>query len=430
MRRIVILSLILAAPASALAAGGFELDEQSARAVGTAGAQTAIANDPAAVFYNPAGLAFLPGFGALVGGNLVYARTEVVSSNRTHLSHVGVAPNVFLSQRFGRHVAIGFGMFTQFAENFGYPADFPGRFLGQYIDITTVTFDLSVAVRILPQVSIGAGLDVMVGAIDLYQQINFGGAEGGVHVGANSAGVGGNVGLLVELIPGLLRFGGMYRSRINLDFDGDGAISGPPELQGMTGGLLKAKTTLPLPHTIAAGLALDPTRRLTLSADVRISLWRDLQTLTLTLTDPAAPSGTAPQQQSVALNFHNAWAIRVGGELRFFGGHLHLRLGAGYDSTPVPAASLSPLAPDSQRVIVSGGIGWHEHWFAIDGGYLAAILLERTATNPAFPATYSTNGHVFSLNLTVRLSRAGHRINYETPPPELREEPRPRHETQ
>lgn len=423
MRKILILSLLLAAPRAALAAGGFELDEQSARGVGTVGAQTGVANDPSAVFYNPAGLTLQPGFGALVGGNLIYARTEVSSADKVHLQHAGVAPNLFLSQRLGHHVALGFGLFTQFAENFGYPQNFAGRFLGQYIDITTVTFDFSVAIKILPFFRIGGGIDVMAGQLDLYQALNFGSSEGNVHVGANAVGVGGNVGALIDLVPHRLHLGFMYRSRIDLDYTGHGAITGPPELQANTGGLLNAKTTLPLPHTIAVGLALEATRRLTLSADLRISLWRDLQTLTLTLTDPTAAAGATPQQQSVALNFHNAWAIRVGSEARFFDGRLHLRLGLGYDSTPVPADTLSPLSPDSQRVVIGGGIGLHYRWIAIDGGYLAAILLERTATNPAFRASYSTNAHVFSLNVTVRLARLGHHVHHEEQPEELREEP-------
>jgi long-chain fatty acid transport protein len=422
MLRILILAAVVAIPRLAWA-GGIEIDEQSARATGTAGAQTAVANDPAAVFYNPAGLVDQPGFGALVNGNLIYARTHVLADNTsTRVDHVALAPSVFLSQRLGRHVALGFGVFSQWDEHFGYPTNWAGRFLGQFIDITTATFDFSISVRLLPILSIGAGVDVVLGQLDLYQAANFGASEGNIHVGADAVGVGGNVGALIDLVPKRLRLGIMYRSKVDLDFSGHGAINGPVELRALTGGLLDASTSLPLPHTFAVGLAADPVHRLTLSADVRVTLWRDLQTLTLTLTDPGTAVGAMPQQQSVALDLHNSWTVRGGGELRLAGGRLHLRLGLGYDATPLPVQTLSPLLPDGNRVIASAGIGWHEHWFAVDIAYMAVVVLTRTATNPDLRATYDSNAHFFSASFTFRHARVAHQV--PSPPPE--ETPPPR----
>ena len=86
--------LVIAAPA-AWAGGGIEIDEHSAPGVGMAGAQTAIADDPAAIYYNPAGIGFQPGFGALAGANLVIARTHVTPDNLT-LNYATAAPTVFL----------------------------------------------------------------------------------------------------------------------------------------------------------------------------------------------------------------------------------------------------------------------------------------------------------------------------------------------
>jgi len=74
--------LVIAAPA-AWAGGGIEIDEHSAPGVGMAGAQTAIADDPAAIYYNPAGIGFQPGFGVLAGGDLIIARTHVSPDNLT-----------------------------------------------------------------------------------------------------------------------------------------------------------------------------------------------------------------------------------------------------------------------------------------------------------------------------------------------------------
>jgi long-chain fatty acid transport protein len=433
MRRSFALVVVLASLPRLASAGGIEIDEQSARATGTAAAQTAVANDPAAVFYNPGGLVDQPGFNALIGGSLIYTSTRAVTGDpstgttSTTATHPALLPNLFLSQRLGRRVALGLGLFTQWGEHFGWPTNWPGRFVGQFVDITTATFDFSVSVRLLPFLSIGGGIDVVPGAVELYRAANFGGAEGSLHVAMDGVGVGGNVGALIDLVPRRLRLGFMYRSRVDLDLDGHGAISAPVELQALTGGRQLAKTTLVLPHTLAVGIAVEPARILTLSADVRVTLWRDLQMLTLTLTDPNAAAGASPQTQSLPLLLHNSWALRVGGELRLLGGRLHLRLGAGYDSTPLPTETLGPLLPDSQRMEISAGIGWHAHWIALDAGYMAVVLFKETSRNPDLLASYESNGHVLTVSATVRFGGVGRRVHHEEPPPELPGEPPPRH---
>lgn len=439
MRRMLIVVVTLSSLPNLAHAGGIEIDEQSARATGTAGAQTAVANDPAAVFYNPAGLVDQPGFNAMVTGTIIYTWTQAITGDppmvtngatATTATHTAFLPTLFLSQRLGKHVAIGAGMYTQWGEHFGWPTNWPGRFVGQFIDIQSATFDLSVSIRLLPFLSIGGGLDVVYGWAELYRAENFGGGEGSLHLGLDGAGVGGNVGFQIDLVPRWLKLGFMYRSRVDLDLDGHGVISAPLELQALAGGRQNARTTLILPHTLAAGLAFTPIKQLTLSGDLRITLWRDLQQLTVTLNDPAAPPGTPAQSQALPLLLHNSWALRFGGELRLMGGHLHLRLGLGYDATPLPTETLGPLLPDTPRMEIAAGIGWHEHWFAIDAGYMAVVLFKTQATNPDLDASYESQGHVFSLSGTVRFGGVGRQVRHEEPPPELPEEPAPRHSWQ
>ena len=371
----------------------------------------------------------------LVGGSLIYTVTRATPLDpvtaagaspaaTVEATHTALLPTLFLSQRLGRHVALGAGLFTEWGEHFGWPTNWPGRFIGQFVDITTATFDFSVAVRLLPFLSVGGGLDVIPGAVDLYRAANFGAAEGSLHVGMDGVGVGGNVAFLVDLVPRWLRLGVMYRSRVDLDLSGHAAISAPAELAVETGGHRQlASTTLVLPHTLAFGLAFTPGKSFTLSGDLRVTLWRDLQALTLTISDPT--SATPPQSQSLALMLHNSWALRFGAELRLLGGHLHLRLGAGYDATPLPTVALGPLLPDEQRLEIAAGLGWHEHSFALDVGYMAVVLFGKTSTDPDFRARYDTNGHVLSVSLTVRFGGVGRHIRHEEPRPEV-EEPPPR----
>ena len=122
---------------------------------------------------------------------------------------------------------------------------------------------------------------------------------------------------------------------------------------------------------------------------------------------------------------HNSWALRFGGELRLLGGHLHLRLGLGYDATPLPLVTLGPLLPDAPRMEVSAGLGWHEHWFALDIGYMAVISSRRRRPAPTSAHTYDTNGHVLTVSATVRFGGVGRHVSHEEPHPDA-EEPPPR----
>jgi long-chain fatty acid transport protein len=388
-------------------AGGFELLEQSPVGVATAGAQTAVADDPAAVFYNPAGLTQQPGFGAVLGGNLAHVDSEAsVAGSSARPTTTAPAPTLYASQRLGKRLAVGLGAFSNFAEHFSYPADWAGRLQGTFVDITTATINPALAWQVFSRLSLGVGFDLVPAAIQLRRGLSFGGGEGEARVTADALGYGANAGLLVTLVPRYLRFGFTYRSRVDLDFSGHGAIYAPAELAQASGGLQTARTKLVLPHNMTFALSSRPIHPLTLSVDVHYTLWSDLSALTLTLGEAGAPGAT---QQTVALGLRNSVGVRAGAELRLFDDRARVRIGAGYDVTPVPLDRLSPLLPDTDRVLVSAGLGYRHNWFAVDAAYLAAILVRRTSMSLDLPASYSTVGHVISLALTLRFSRLGGR---------------------
>lgn len=388
----------LAAPA-AFAQGGIELNEQSAKGVGMAGAQVGIADDPSAIFYNPAGIGFQPGLGLQGGGFLVIARTHVSPDDIT-LWHTQPVPTGYASLRWGKHLAFGVGGFANMGEYFSYPPGWRGRFEGYMVNISTLTIQPTIAIRILSWLSIGAGIDIVPAWAEVFRGINFGGGEGNVHVGLSDTGIGGNVGVLLKIIPKHLNFGVSYRSRIDLDFTGHGAISAPPELRSLTGGLQLARATIVLPHNFSIGFA-GFTKHLQVDAEVKVSIWRDLQALAVTLTDPAAPPGTAPTVDTIPLNLHNTWGLRGGAQYGFLSeDRLKLRLGVGYDTTPVPTSTLGPLLPDTDRVLVSVGAGYRWGFVTVDVGYMAVFLLKETSTNPNLIATYQSFGQVVALSVT------------------------------
>ena len=420
------------------AAGGIEIDEQSARATGTAGAQTAVANDPVGHLLQPGRArrsARLQRARRRQPRSTRHARAPVdptpARRRRTTASHTGArCPPCSSASASARHVALGVGVFTEWGEHFGWPTHWPGRFIGQFVDITTATFDFSVSVRLLPFLSIGGGLDVVPGAVDLYRAANFGAAEGSLHVGMNGVGVGGNVGFLVDLVPKWLRLGVMYRSRVDLDLDGHAAITAPVELAAARrrpparrrprsscrtrSPSAPLRSRRPDPDALGRPAHHDVARSADADADADRS--------------GGAARHAAADAGARRCMLHNSWALRFGGELRLLGGHLHVRLGLGYDSTPLPTVALGPLLPDAQRMEIvgrprlaraAGSRSTSATWRSCSSRRPRPTPTSAPPTTPT--ATSSPD------SATVRFGGVGRHIHHDEPRPELEEEPAPRH---
>jgi len=72
VKKISILAVALLLVCSLASGSGFLIYEHGAAAMGMAGAFVSIANNPTAIFYNPAGIAWLRGTQVNVGGTFVF----------------------------------------------------------------------------------------------------------------------------------------------------------------------------------------------------------------------------------------------------------------------------------------------------------------------------------------------------------------------
>src|SRR5258706_9029136 len=116
-----LLVILLLAPSLARA-GGFEVYEQSPAGVGTAGAQAAEVDDSAAIYYNPAKMAYIRGWSGMASVQTVNAVTKVTApSGQGPSSESGEwngIPSLYGVQRIGSRFAIGPGGFTHMSPMF------------------------------------------------------------------------------------------------------------------------------------------------------------------------------------------------------------------------------------------------------------------------------------------------------------------------
>ncbi len=176
-----------------LEASAFAVNELGARAMGMAGAFTSIADDASALFFNPAGIAFLDKTNMqmealAVNGQFHFTPTNpppgtVVPakgfSGAIHQPFIPVA-SLYASHRLNEKWAIGFGAFTPngLASNFtnfndGDPANtkFSGRWAGTRAKLEQYWFTPTVARRITPNLAIGVGIAFVHTHIFLQQSL-------------------------------------------------------------------------------------------------------------------------------------------------------------------------------------------------------------------------------------------------------------------
>ena len=112
-------SLGASTPASA---AGFALFEQGARGMGFAGAFTAQASDPSAIFHNPAGIAFLRGKRLYIGGTAVAPTATFEGAapfpgpGVTEQGDAGILipPNAYYTHALAPDIVAGIGLHVPF----------------------------------------------------------------------------------------------------------------------------------------------------------------------------------------------------------------------------------------------------------------------------------------------------------------------------
>lgn len=421
----ILLWLLLRTGASECQAAGFSLYEQSPAGTALAGAMTARPDDASAIFYNPAGLGFQSGLSGLVGFTLITAQPSatqygpgagVAGSTFDAQRGLFVLPTLFVAARLHDVVSIGLGGFANYGLGVDWqddndPRAFPGRYQAQRANLQTFTLNPTIALRPVPEVSLAVGLDVVLGSVELVRALNFGDADGRIALAAGAAAIGGNVGALVRLLGGGLTLGFSYRSSAALSFREAKVGYTPPSGASSRFPFTTGETKIPLPHLIAAGLAVHPLSWLIISADVNAVLWSETQELRLTLTDA---SGKLSQTSVIPRHWRDTYAARLGFEASLAealpaGAPLvpKIRFGFAYDQTPVPASTLEPSLPDSDRFLGALGVSLgYRGLGSVDLGYSAVFFRPRTAENPDLRLAYDMGtAHIFSAALVISYDR-------------------------
>jgi long-chain fatty acid transport protein len=410
---LVLVGLVAAGSAGRVESAGFALFEQGSKANAAGGAFTATADDPSAMFYNPAGNAFVDRF-TLEGGGFVILRPTAHLDGLSPFPGDGYSTNMRKSIYAIGHgygvlplskavnLSVGFWSPHGLGVPWDHPDEFAGRFLNQRVDLRQIAVSAQLAVKLSDSVAIGAGPEVRFTDVKLSQNI----ARVNpftqrvvdiAHLSIVSEGtpvkVGFAAGLLVKPCD-RLRFGVSYHSHMDVDLEGPAAFgqipTGSPQFDAAVaqalpfGGGARARTTLQFPSLTMFGIAYELTPRLTIEADGNYTTWKVFDQTVLQID--GLPDTTLKH------GFENTWAVRAGLTYRL-GTSSWVAGGFVYDQTPQPDFDAGPFLPDSNRTggTIGAGIAVSKH-FEFQVSSLFLWFHERTITTNKdnFSATYQT----------------------------------------
>ena len=413
---------------------GFQINTQGARAMGMGLAFTALANDPSAIFYNPAGLGWQKHFASQAGGSFLTKVTGDFQGenpypgiNVTEKEHktTFVIPTVYAVVPLTKEINLGLGIFSQYGLGFRWDnaETFSGRFVAQNAVIQSADINPVLSFQPVESVAVAVGADYRLSKVQLERNqaaINpfTNSAVDVAHVKLNSEltdnhGWGWNAGVLVRPIPEF-SIGASYRSKIKVDYEGkakfEQRLTGNAQFDAVIASRLPTgdrvvTTAIEFPESVNLGAAVKLPGELTVALEADWTKWSRFDQLDVFFTDitggtVCADAGGAALCRNTS--WKDSWAYRIGLEKKF--GKLALRAGYYRDKTPQPVEDAGPILADNDRDAFSLGFGYDTERWGVDVSDLYIKFKDLDTAGRSrdnFFGRYKESANVFAFSLRL-----------------------------
>jgi long-chain fatty acid transport protein len=404
-------------------AGGFALYEGSARGNALGGGLVGRADDPSALYYNPAGITGLPGVHVMSGATGIAPATDVVTmhENKQIASatdrDIWLVPHLYVTSALSDALWFGLGVFSPFGLGTGYDPGWPGRYNTYEAVVRTLAVNPNVAFKATEKLSLAFGVSWVQFDLRLRQKIDVASfltpapdtyeTDVDQSLAGDSCGVGFNMALHYEACD-WLAIGMAYRSKVKEKVKGDVDFSKPPAVQAMFPTLFGDTTVsgdVVLPDMLFVAMALRPFGRCSVEVGGIWTGWSSYDQLVIhygkPILDPIHPHVVSMTRQE---HWADAWRTHVGVEYEIFP-WLDLRLSHVFDVSPVPDETANYLVPSSDRHLFSVGCGFRWGSWVLDLSYGYLDVKDRVvAARPAegvLPSRFD-GGHAHLVGLSVR----------------------------
>lgn len=362
-------AILATAFAGSASAAGFQLLEQNASGIGNSYAgSAAVAENASTVFFNPAGMAELPGL--QVSGGLTAVGTSFKYSNQGSTSTgllantgdgsdggaVGFIPNGYISAPIRRDLYLGLGVGAPFGLRTEYDDRWVGAAQSTYFDIKTYNINPSVAYRVNEHVAIGGGLNWQRIKADYRRLVAVtpSGVASPLKLTLDDDSWGWNLGALFNLSSDT-KVGLSYRSKVKYHTSGKIEISGP-----LASNSSDAKADITLPDVFVISLTHKLSDKWEVLGDASWTGWSSIPKVDIVRASATqnAVFAAGTVAQVLDTEFRNTWRLALGANYKL-NNDLTLKGGIAYDQTPVRSASTRLVSlPDNNRTWFSAGAQW------------------------------------------------------------------------
>jgi len=381
---------------------GFALVQQGTAAMGQGNAFVAEASDSSAIYYNPAGLNQLKRFEVYSGTIFNYPDREYhgfpPSETESRLLYTGA---VYVAGPVTNRVALGLGLFSPFGLSSKWPDTWAGRYISTFSRLRTYNVNPVVSVKVLDNLSLAAGVNMLWSAPELKRNIPTPLGDGDVSLAADGMGMGYNLGALYEPVSGV-KLGVHFRSQISVVHRGDLTLRLPPPLLAPS---IRGSAKIAFPPSVTFGAAYSRIKPFTFLFDVTWTGWSTFDQLKVDLETPLAGAFSLVTPK----DWRDAWAFRFGVNYEIKPG-LKVRAGYIYDMTPVPNHTFDPQLADANRHVFTIGKEFTYKRFTFGAAYNYILFENRTKNNViavnGVPAPLQANGPYASDSHSLGVSAA------------------------
>jgi long-chain fatty acid transport protein len=365
-------------------ANGFGLPDQDAFATARGEAFVATADNPSAIYYNPAGITQLEGNNLRAGiyginYNPTYQPPKSApNSGKTYTSSDNYAaiPQFFYTYTPSNcPVSMGLGIYAPYGGNISWPQDTGFRTVAISGSLQYITINPVLAVKLSPEISIGAGIMVNYAKINIEQGLRqfYQDSPNYFKFNADGWSVGYNLGARWQPLE-QLSFGSTFRSAALVEVGGQTDYQLDPVIPKTH---QSAKADFNFPMTVVSGVSYRPTPKWNLEFDANYTDWSSFGTIDV----HQAKEPPRPLKQDVPYNldWQASWMYEFG-VTRYFDHGWQVSCGYVFNESSVPDKYYTPLVADMDRHFFSIGAGRKGKIFDFDVAYQFGYGPTRTVT--------------------------------------------------
>ncbi|MFH1282107.1 MAG: OmpP1/FadL family transporter [bacterium] len=412
---IVLCSFAFVATAKAVGSGGFENQVLSAKALGMGNVFVAQADDPAAVYFNPAGLTQLDGIQLSLGTALLlpsFDYTSPLGVKDSADSETFVVPNFYASWKINESWSAGLGYYMNFGLATHWKDTSGVRYLATDSEMTLYTLAPCAAYKVSDKLSLGLGIEYnMLTDITLQKMVYTGSSpEGKSELSGDGDGIGGYLGIMYEIYENHTA-GLTYRTSSKIDIDGDVKITNLAGLYTIpvpsgygfpVNYSTTAQTDITLPPRLLLGYAWQCTEKVVVELDYEWTGWStyneiDIKYAETDLTRSAVLNTGNPEKK----NWQDVSSVGLGTQYSL-NDEWDIRCGWFYFESPVTQEYLNPSIPDSSKNGIALGAGYKIKDVVIDLAYSLLVSSDRDVVNNIAPGKYQAQTNMAALNVTYK----------------------------